>query len=97
MRNKGYLSDVSQDGSTTRDRACDAGYMPACGSASVGELIARGSDDPSHTLEQWKKDAKSDTVMRDPVYTMIGVGLSLGGEQPVWTLDLGSDADGSCP
>jgi uncharacterized protein YkwD len=97
MRNNGYVSEIGQDGSTPRDRACEAGYAPGCANASMAEVVASGSDDPSYTLEQLKKNAASSVVLNDPVYTMIGVGLSLGGETPVWTLDLGSDADASCP
>jgi uncharacterized protein YkwD len=97
MRNLGYQSDVAMDGSTARDRACEAGYAPGCTTAAMAELIASGSDDPIHTLDQWKGDPPSNEVARDGKYKVIGVGLSHGGEEPIWTLDLGSDDDASCP
>jgi uncharacterized protein YkwD len=97
MRDLGYQSDVAKDGSTARERACEAGYAPACSTAAMAELIASGSDDPVHTLGQWKLDEPSNVVAIDAKYKVIGVGLSQGAEEPVWTLDLGSEEHASCP
>jgi len=97
MRDKSYLSDVGQDGSTPRDRACAAGYKPACDNVFMAELVASGSGDPVHTVDQWQGDAESKTALLEPLLQVVGVGVSYGEEEPVWTVDLGGDADPSCP
>lgn len=97
MRDNGYLSDVAKDGSTPRDRACQAGYQPACDNAFMAELVASGSEDPVHTVGQWKGDAESNKALLEPALKVVGVGVSYGEEEPVWTVDLGGDDDPSCP
>ena len=97
MRDNRYLNDVGVDGSTPRDRACDAGYKPACDNVFMAELVASGSADPVHTVGQWKGDAASSKALLDPGLRVAGVGVSYGEEEPVWTVDLGGDDDPSCP
>src|SRR4051812_30636236 len=44
MRDQMYLSDMAPNGSTARQRACTAGYTPACtGSLAMAELVASGN------------------------------------------------------
>lgn len=97
MRDNAYLSDVGKDGSTPRERACGAGYAPACENVFMAELVASGSGDPVHTVGQWKGDAASNAAMLEPALKVLGVGVSYGEEEPVWTVDLGAEDDGSCP
>lgn len=97
MRDNGYLNDEGKDGSTPRDRACQAGYQPACEGVLMAELVASGSGDPVHTVGQWKGDAKSNTALLEPALKVVGVGVSYGEEEPIWTADLGGEDDSSCP
>jgi uncharacterized protein YkwD len=96
MRDFGYLNDVGQDGSMPRERACKAGYKPACDNVFMAELVASGSEDPVHTVGQWKGDAESNKALLEPALRVLGVGVSYGEEEPVWTVDLGGDDDPSC-
>ena len=58
MRDHGYLSDEAPDGSTARERACDAGFKAACDkNAAFAELVASGIDAGEGTLKQWSNDA----------------------------------------
>jgi uncharacterized protein YkwD len=97
MQDQGYLDDVGKDGSTPRDRACQAGYQPACDNVFMAELVASGSGDPVQTVGQWKGDAESKTALLEPNLKFAGVGVAYGEEEPVWTVDLGADDDPSCP
>jgi uncharacterized protein YkwD len=97
MRNQGYLADEAPDGSTPRSRACEAGYKPACDNAFMAELVASGSADPVHTVDQWQGDAESNKALLEPGLMVVGVGVSYGEEEPVWTVDLGGSTDPSCP
>ena len=96
MRDNDYLSDVGPDKSTTPMRACAAGYKPGCGGVAMVEFIAKGHGEGTVTLEQWKMDAESSVLLTKPEFVVLGVGRALGGEKPIWTLDLADTMDGSC-
>ena len=97
MRDKNYLSDVAPDKSTTPTRACDAGYEPACiGSAGMTEFIAKGHGEGTETLAQWKAEPESGVTLTKPEFVVVGVGRSLGADQPIWTLDMADHTDASC-
>lgn len=97
MRDKNYLSDVAPDKSTTPTRACDAGYQPACsGAAGMVEFIADGHGEANLTLDQWKKEPDSTKQLTAPEFVVVGIGRSLGGEKPIWTMDMADKPDGSC-
>lgn len=97
MRDNGYLKDVSPDGKTPRQRACEAGYAAACSETSaMAELVASGNYAPDLTLAQWTKDAGTKALLTDPGLQVMGVGLSIGADSPIWTADFGGVVEGSC-
>lgn len=97
MRDNNYLSDIAPDQSDTPKRACEAGYEPAClGVPAMIEFIANGHGEGSVTLDQWKMDAKSSVQLTKPEFVVVGVGRALGGEKPIWTMDLADRTDASC-
>lgn len=98
MRDKGYVAEKAPDGSHARDRACDAGYTPACGtSASVAELVARGITDGAKVVEEWSGRADATAVLLNTVLVAAGAGRSVSDDGTVtWTLDLASADDPSC-
>ena len=97
MRDKDYLSDTAPDGSAPRDRACAAGYKPACNStAAFAEMIAEGNTVASTTFPQWTMDAMTKPLLLNPGLTVVGVGRSLFGAHPRWTMDMSGADDPSC-
>jgi uncharacterized protein YkwD len=98
MRDQAYLNDTGVDGSTPRARACQAGYGGACDGSSVAmaELVASGLEEGHATLPQWIEKADTNAILVDPRFVVAGVGRSLGGDVPVWSLDLGGAEDPSC-
>jgi len=97
MRDSGYLKDVSPDGSTPRQRACEAGYQSACETTTaMAELVASGNYAADLTLDQWTKDAGTRALLANADLLAIGIGLSVGGDSPIWTVDFGSAVEASC-
>jgi uncharacterized protein YkwD len=97
MRDKNYLSDIAPDKSTTVTRACDAGFEPAClGVPAMIEFIANGHGEGSVTLDQWKMDPASGVELTRPEFVVVGVGRALGGDKPIWTMDMADRTDASC-
>lgn len=94
MRAKAYLSDTSPEGTEPRTRFCDAGYQPACDGVALAELVGSGLEGGEATLGQWKV-SKSD-ILLSPQLLVAGVGRSLGGDAPRWTLDLAGEDHASC-
>jgi uncharacterized protein YkwD len=97
MRDQGYLSDVGKDGSTARQRACAAGYQAACAeSTAVAELVASGVPDGHKAVPLWTSDATTNPILLNPSLVVAGIGRSLGGDVPVWALDLAGADEPSC-
>jgi uncharacterized protein YkwD len=100
MRDRNYLDDESPDGSMPRDRGCDAGYGPACGtSAGMAELVASGLALGDQALGQWTEEEDTNALMMDPGLLVVGIGRALGvneEQEPVWAMDLASMDDPSC-
>ncbi len=97
MRDSGYLKDVSPDGVMPRQRACEAGYLAACETTTaMAELVASGNYGAEPTLAQWTKDAGTKALLLEPGLQAMGIGLSLGGESPIWTADFGGVVEASC-
>jgi uncharacterized protein YkwD len=97
MRDQEYQSDTGKDGSTPMSRACKAGYTPACSDALMAEVIASGSEDPAHTVGQWKEDATASPILVNAGLRVIGVGRTFrSDESPIWTVDFGGQEDPSC-
>ncbi len=98
MRDNNYLSDVDPGTkSTTPTRACEAGYQPGCSTAATMiEFIAKGHGEGTTTLDQWKKDPASGPMLTKPEFVVVGVGRSLGADQPIWTMDVADKTDASC-
>jgi uncharacterized protein YkwD len=97
MRDNNFLSDVAPDKSTTPIRACEAGFQPAClGVPEMSEFIANGHGEGSVTLEQWKKEPEAAALLTKSTFVVVGVGRALGGEKPIWTMDLADRTDASC-
>jgi uncharacterized protein YkwD len=94
MRDRVYLSDTSPDGTTSRMRLCDAGYQPACDNVALAELVGSGLEGGAATLGQWKT-TKSE-ILLSPGLKVAGIGRSLGGDVPRWTLDLAGEDHTSC-
>ncbi len=99
MRDRNYLSDVAPepDASTTPERACAAGYTPACnGIAGMVEFIAKGNGDGAATFTQWQSDMSTNVMLTKPEWTVAGIGRSLGADAPIWTMNLADKVDASC-
>jgi uncharacterized protein YkwD len=97
MRDKDYLSDKGNDGSTPRSRGCAEGYPPACGeNTPMAELVASGIDDSSATLGQWTKAASTNDILLNPGLIVVGVGRATGMSVPFWAVDLGGTANATC-
>lgn len=98
MRDNDYLSDEGLDGSTSRSRACDAGYQTACSDTSaMAELVASGLATGKETFNQWATEESTKGLLTNGALIAAGVGRSLGLEDSVvWTLDLASGDDASC-
>jgi len=97
MRDNNYLSDIAPDKSNTPIRACEAGYQPACiGVSEMTEFIANGHGEGSVTLDQWKKEPASLALLTKTTFVVVGIGRALGGEKPIWTMDLADRTDASC-
>jgi uncharacterized protein YkwD len=97
MRDTGYLKDVAPDGSTPRQRACEAGYQSACAETmAMAELVASGNYAADLTLDQWTKDAGTRALLVNPDLLAVGIGLSVGGDSPIWTVDFGGAVEASC-
>jgi uncharacterized protein YkwD len=97
MRDHGYLSDTSPDGTTSRKRACAAGYTTACSpTSSIAELVASGNASGTAVVQQWDGDPSTTKILRDPVFLVVGVGVSIGGSTPHWSMDLGSADEAAC-
>lgn len=94
MRDRVYLSDTSPDGTTARTRLCDAGYQPACDNVALAELVGSGLEGGAATLGQWQT-TKSE-ILLSPGLKVAGIGRSLGGDVPRWTLDLAGEDHTSC-
>ncbi len=98
MRNKGYLDDNAPDGTDPRQRACNAGYKPACENiAGMVELVAKGNALGAETFSQWNKDPATQKLIQDSTFLVIGVGRSLSSEaSAIWTVDMSTADDPSC-
>jgi uncharacterized protein YkwD len=98
MRQKGYLDDIAPDGTDPRQRACNAGYTPACAN-TVGmvELVAKGNAAGVDTFDQWNKDASTRALLEDPTFVVVGVGRAMSSEESaIWTVDMSTIDDPSC-
>lgn len=97
MRDRVYTGSTSPDGSTPRSRACAEGFKAACdSSALIGEFIASGSSEGKPTFNQWVNDAMLKEQLVNASFIVAGVGRSLGGNLPTWTLALASTDEPSC-
>jgi len=97
MRDESFVAGEGSDGSTARERACEAGYQPACAEAMFLEAVGSGGRTGEIMLRNWRDDATTNQVILDANLVVAGVGRSLtedGGA--VWTLDLGLENDPSC-
>jgi uncharacterized protein YkwD len=93
MRNQRYLSETGKDGSSVRQRSCEAGYAPGCVETNtMGEVVSSGLVDPAKVDEQWANDATTSAIVMNPVFTVVGIGRSEGAVPAVWAVDLGSAA-----
>lgn len=98
MRDVGYVAEEGADGSTPRERGCEAGYTPACETAaSLTELIASGSGTGKDLVASWAADAGSRAALLDASMIVAGIGRAKNGEGEIWwTLDLASVDHASC-
>ena len=62
----------------------------------MAELVAAGNGDGKLTVDQWKEDAMTGPLLVDPQFTVGGIGRSLFGDRPLWTLDLATMNEPSC-
>lgn len=93
MRDQRYLSETGKDGSSVRQRSCEAGYEPGCVETNtMGEVVSKGLVDPAKVDEQWAGDATTRAIVLNPVFTVAGVGQSEGAVPAIWAVDLGSAA-----
>lgn len=93
MRDQRYLSETGKDGSSVRQRSCEAGYAPGCVETNtMGEVVSSGLVDPVKVDEQWANDATTRAIVLNPVFTVVGIGKSEGAVPAVWAVDLGSAA-----
>lgn len=98
MRDTGYVAEKGTDGSTPRQRACDAGYAPGCDTvATHAELVASGYDTGEKVAAFWAEDPGRKAALLDASMIVAGIGRSVNAkDESWWTLDLGSVNDASC-
>jgi uncharacterized protein YkwD len=97
MRDHGYLNDTGSDGSSARSRACASAYMAACDAKTqLAELVSSGNELGDQVFPLWTKDAKTEPILRNATLVVIGVGRSLGGDVPYWSVDLADHDEASC-
>jgi len=98
MREKGYLDDNAPDGSDPVDRACNAGYKPACDNmVGMVELVAKGNAEGEPTFAQWNGDAGTRMLLQSPEFLVVGVGRAMSSEESaIWTVDMSTAEDPSC-
>jgi uncharacterized protein YkwD len=101
MRDNGYLDDNAPSGSTPFERACAAGYKPACDkpvgiTAGMAELVAKGHAEADPTLGQWSADAPTRALLEDKTFVVVGIGRALSTEVGAWTVDLATVEHESC-
>ncbi|UQA56552.1 CAP domain-containing protein [Polyangium aurulentum] len=98
MREKGYLDDNAPDGSDPVDRACDAGYKPACDNmVGMVEMVAKGNAEGAATFAQWSGDAGTRMLLLDPTFLVVGLGRAMSSDaSAIWTLDMSTAEDPSC-
>ena len=90
MAKRNYFGHYTPEGKSPVDRVVAAGYMNwKC----VGENIAAGYTSPEAVFEKWKSSPGHNSVMLDPCFKEIGVGIA---ENPnstykiYWTADFGA-------
>jgi uncharacterized protein YkwD len=97
MRDHGYLNDTGNDGSSARSRACASGYMAACDAKTeLAELVSSGNELGDQVFPLWTKDATTEPILRNAALVVIGVGRSLGGDVPYWSVDVADHDEASC-
>jgi uncharacterized protein YkwD len=91
------LGSPGSNGSTPRQRACSAGYEPACtDTPAMGEVVADGNATGTATADQWATDPVAGPLLVNPAFIVVGVGRSEGADGWYWTMDLASMNDPSC-
>jgi uncharacterized protein YkwD len=96
MRDNDFTADTGTDESLPRERACSAGYEPACGNAGFAEVIGVGSRSGALMFDALDDDPDSALILLDVSLVVVGVGRSLGGEGGRWTIDMGTEVHASC-
>jgi len=96
MRDEEFVAGEGSDGSKARDRACDAGYAPACAGGIFMEVVGSGGREGYIMLRNWQDDATTNQVMLDANLVVAGVGRTVTDDGARWTLDLGMESDPSC-
>ena len=97
MRDRDYFDHTGLDGSTPRERMCDACFE-SCQSTGFGENIAPGNADAQGTFEQWRGSSGHNRNMLDERYVVIGIGRATGGGTygAYWTNVFAGSSDPSC-
>lgn len=97
MRDESFVSGEGSDGSTARQRACDAGYQPACDSGGLFfEAVGSGGEEGYIMLRNWQDDSTTNQILLDANIVVAGVGRSVGDDGARWALDLGAESHDSC-
>jgi uncharacterized protein YkwD len=90
MANRNYFSHTSSDGRSATQRMTAFGY-PAS-SRYTGETLAAGYADAASVLAGWKASATHNSILLDPRFDAIGVGLGYSATATFkwyWVADFG--------
>jgi uncharacterized protein YkwD len=90
----GVMSHTGSDGSTMRQRAERAHYLPAPGAWTIGENVAYGYPTVSGVMTAWMNSSGHRANLLNPAFTHLGVGRAQGATAVFWTQNFG--AGGVC-
>jgi uncharacterized protein YkwD len=89
-----YFAHTSLGGSTFVDRIRRTGYLPPKGRWSAGEILAWASGTqatPRGIVDAWMASPEHRTILMDPKFSEVGVGVTFGspqgGQGPALTVD----------
>lgn len=98
MRDRDYFSHTDRRGRHAWDRACRDGFRGACGPATlIGEVLARGPEEPLVVLDQWQSSGAHHEVIRHRDLNVAGIGHACGGRYGhYWVMVFAGRGEASC-
>jgi uncharacterized protein YkwD len=91
----GRMSHTGTDGSTLRERAFRAGYLPGAGNGwKIGENVAFGFNDVDRVVAAWMASPSHRANIVDPVFVHLGAAKVAGATSTFWSQQFGTG--GTC-